>query len=210
MDYARCYNPTRDALERQMASLENGKHGLIFSSGCSTCATISQLMKKGDHVLCVDDVYGGTHRYFKQVLAPTTGIEATFAHLGTEKEVEKHIKKNTKMIWLETPTNPTLKVFDIQMVAKVAKKHKILFVVDNTFMTPYFQKPLDLGADIVICSMTKYILGHSDVIMGYLVTNNKQLFDKLFLIHKSIGAVPSPFDCYLAIRSAKTLHVRME
>lgn len=210
MDYSRVANPTRDALERCMAALEDAQYCHIFSSGCAATNTISNLLKHGDEILCVDDVYGGTHRYFAKVLAPATGIKITFADFGTQENVEKHINANTKMIWLETPTNPTLKVFDIEMVAKIAKAKNILFVVDNTFMTPYFQKPLSFGADISVNSMTKYMGGHSDMIMAYAVMNSKEVYDKLAFLHKSIGGNSSAFDCYLALRSAKTLHVRME
>lgn len=210
MDYSRVSNPTRDALERLMASLEKAKYAHIFSSGCAATNCISSMLTHGDEILCVDDVYGGSHRYFTKVLGPATGIKTTFADFGSQKDVEKHLTKKTKMIWLETPTNPTLKVSDIEMVSKIAKKRKILFVVDNTFMTPYFQKPLTLGADIVISSMTKYMGGHSDFIMSYACMNDKEIYDKLSFLHKSIGSQSSSFDCYLAIRSAKTLHVRME
>ena len=170
---------------------------------------IIHLLKTGDHVLSIDDVYGGTQRYFRQTVAPTYNIEFDFTDFSDLKVVESKIKPNTKMLWLETPTNPTLKVSDIQAIAVFAKKHSLILVVDNTFMSPYFQNPLDLGADIVMHSITKYINGHSDVVMGVVITKCEATHTKLRFIQNGIGAVPSPFDCYLALRGLKTLHVRM-
>jgi len=210
-DYARCGHPTRDAFEKQMAAVEHGKYGMAFSSGCATTTTIVQtVLGAGDHAVVCDDVYGGTQRYMRQISQQKNGIEFTFVDMTDPENVAKAIKANTKLIWVETPTNPTLKVCDIEKICAIAKEKNIVTAVDNTFPSPYLQSPLLLGADISVNSVTKYIGGHSDVVMGVLVTNNKELRDKLFFTSKTIGGVPGPFDCYLALRGLKTLKVRME
>ena len=209
-DYGRGGNPTRNALESCLASLENGEYGLITSSGLAATMLVTHLLKSGDHVLLVDDVYGGTGRYFRRIAIPTYGMEASFIDMSDLDYVRENIKENTKVIWLETPTNPLLKCFDIQAISEICKEKNVLLVVDNTFMTPYNQQPLNLGADIVVHSATKYIGGHSDIVMGALITNNKDIYDKLYFLLYAIGPIPSPFDCYLACRSLKTLPVRMK
>lgn len=207
-DYARSGNPTRESFEGCIASLENGKYGLAFSSGLGATTSLTHLLKAGDHIVCIDDCYGGTRRYFSRVAA-NFGLSFTFADLAKPGALEASLNEHTKMIWIETPTNPLLKLVDIQALASVAKARNIMFVVDNTFMTPYFQNPLELGATVVVHSVTKYINGHSDVVMGVVVTNDKEIYENLKFLQKSLGAVPSPFDCFLAIRGVKTLHVRM-
>lgn len=209
-DYARCGNPTRLALERNLASLENAKYSFALNSGCSALLSIMNLLSSGDHVLCVDDVYGGTQRYMRRILGERQGISVDFVDFSDLSVVRKSVKPNTKVVWAETPTNPTLKICDIAGIAKICKEKKALLVVDNTFLTPYLQNPLDLGADMVVHSITKYIGGHSDVVMGAIMLNDKALYDRLFFTIKSIGSGASPFDCYLALRGSKTLHVRVE
>lgn len=209
-DYARCGNPTRLALERNLASLENAKYSFALNSGCSALLSIMNLLSSGDHVLCVDDVYGGTQRYLRRIVGERHGITINFVDFGDLNVVRKSMKPNTKVVWAETPTNPTLKICDIAGIAKICKEKKALMVVDNTFLTPYLQNPLDLGADMVVHSITKYIGGHSDVVMGAIMLNDKALYDRLFFTIKSIGSGASPFDCYLALRGSKTLHVRVE
>lgn len=209
-DYARCGNPTRLALERNLASLENAKYAFALNSGCSALLTIMNTLSSGDHILCVDDVYGGTQRYMRRILNEKQGIKVDFVDFGDLNIVRKNIKPNTKIVWAETPTNPTLKICDIAAIAKICKEKKTLLVVDNTFFTPYLQNPLDLGADMVVHSITKYIGGHSDVVMGAIMLNDKEMYDKLFFASKSIGSGASPFDCYLALRGSKTLAVRVE
>jgi cystathionine gamma-lyase len=207
-DYSRSGNPTRDAFEKNIAALENAKYGLAFASGLAATSTITHLLHAGDHVICMDDVYGGTRRNFTRI-ASRHGLTFTYVDFSLPGAVEAAITDKTKLAWLETPTNPLLKITDIAKVAEVTKKHKITFVVDNTFMSPYFQNPLDLGADIVMHSVTKFINGHSDVVMGVIATNNQQLFADLKFLQNGIGAVPSAFDSFLALRGVKTLHVRM-
>jgi len=208
-DYSRTHNPTRTALEKNIASLEEGGYGLAFSSGLSAILAVTQLLNAGDHVICCDDVYGGTFRLFDKVLK-RYALESDFIDLTNPQSLERYIKSNTKLVWLESPSNPLLKLIDIEAVAHIAKKKNILIAVDNTFATPFFQKPLKLGADIVMHSTTKYLNGHSDVIGGALVTNNKELYDKLQFLQNAAGAVPGPFDCFLVLRGIKTLAVRME
>jgi len=181
---------------------------LAFASGLSATTTITHLLKTGDHVVSIDDVYGGTRRYFTRI-ASHFGVSFSFVDFSTPGLLESTITEKTKMIWLETPTNPLLKITDIRAVSAIAKARGITFVVDNTFMSPYFQNPLDLGADIVVHSVTKYINGHSDVVMGVALTNNSEIYERLKFLQNGIGAVPSAFDCFLAIRGMKTLHVRM-
>jgi cystathionine gamma-lyase len=208
-DYSRSGNPTRDAYEKCVAALEGGKYGLAFASGLATTTTILASLNSGDHVISVDDVYGGTQRLFRRVCAPNTGITFTLVDFTKEGALEGAFTPKTKLIWLETPTNPTLKVSDIKKTCEIAHKHGAIVVVDNTFLTPYFQRPLSLGADIVMHSVTKYINGHSDVVGGVLVTNNEDLYKKLKFLQNAIGAVPSPFDSFMVLRGIKTLHVRM-
>jgi len=208
-DYSRSGNPTRTAYETCIAALEGGKYGLSFASGLATTTTILASLSAGDHVISVDDVYGGTQRLFRRVCAPNTGIQFSLVDFTSESAYTSAFTPKTKLVWLETPTNPTLKVSDIKKTCEIAHKHGAIVVVDNTFLTPYFQRPLSLGADIVMHSVTKYINGHSDVVGGILVTNNEELFNKLKFLQNAIGAVPSPFDCFMVMRGIKTLHVRM-
>ena len=206
-DYSRSGNPTREAFETAVSSLENAKYGMAFASGSVTTATVASMLQAGDHLVSVSDVYGGTFRYFTKVLS-THGVQVDFVNLYNVENLQPAIKPNTKMVWIETPTNPTLRLVDIQGIANVLKGHKdIIFVVDNTFMSPYCQVPLELGADIVVHSVTKYLNGHSDVVMGIALTNNEQISNKLKFLQNSIGGVPSPFDCFLANRGLKTLHL---
>lgn len=210
-DYSRCGHPTREAFEIAIAAAEHGKFGMAFSSGCAATTCIVQtLAGVGDHVVCCDDVYGGTQRYMRQISQQKNGIKFTFVDMTDVKNVENAIQENTKLIWVETPTNPTLKVCDIEAICNLAKSKNIITAVDNTFPSPYLQSPILLGADISVNSVTKYIGGHSDVVMGCLVTNNKELRDKLFFTSKTIGGTPGAFDCYLALRGLKTLKVRMD
>lgn len=209
-EYSRSGNPTRQCLEECIASLENGRYALCFSSGLAATVSISHLLHAGDHIVCFDDVYGGTNRYFR-TCATRMGLEITFVDLRDLSSLEKSIRNNTKMVWIETPTNPTMKLVDIQGAAQILRNYPNVFtVVDNTFMSPYFQKPLDLGADLVMHSLTKYMNGHSDVVMGAVATNNEKLYNELKYLQNSLGSVPSPFDCFLVNRGLKTLHVRME
>jgi cystathionine beta-lyase/cystathionine gamma-synthase len=208
-EYSRTGNPTRKALETCMASLEHGARGLAFASGMATLTTISFLLEKGDHVVLEENAYGGTVRYFNTI-ANKMGIAATFVDASDPRNVENAMKKNTKMIVAETPTNPNLKLNDIERIAKVAHQHDALCVIDNTFASPYLQQPLALGADIVYHSATKYLGGHSDAIAGVLVAKDKELGDKLAYYQNAAGGVLSPFDSYLVLRGIKTLAVRME
>jgi cystathionine gamma-lyase len=208
-EYARTGNPTRTAYQDCVASLENGKHALAFSSGLATIDTLLHTLKSGDHVICSDDVYGGTFRLFDKVLR-RFGLDFTFMDLSDPAQVKAAIKTNTKMLWIESPTNPMLKIFDIRELSKIAKERGVLSIVDNTFMSPYFQRPLDLGADAVMHSVTKYMNGHSDVVGGVFITNSTQLFEEMRFLQNSIGAVPGPQDCFLVMRGLKTLHVRMK
>ena len=208
-DYSRTHNPTRTALEKNIASLEEGNYGLAFSSGMSAISTVTQLLDADDHVICCDDVYGGTFRLFDKILK-RYNLEFDFVDITSSQSLERYIKSNTKLIWLESPSNPLLKLVDIEAIAKIAKSRGIVTVVDNTFATPFFQQPLKLGAGIVMHSTTKYLNGHSDVIGGALVTNDQYLYNKLQFLQNAVGAVPSPFDCFLVLRGIKTLAVRME
>ncbi|KAJ9195468.1 hypothetical protein DTO164E3_6781 [Paecilomyces variotii] len=206
-EYTRSANPNRDNFEQAVAALEHAKYALAFSSGSATTATILQSLAAGSHVVSVSDVYGGTHRYFTKVAA-AHGVHVTFSPC-IEVDVEGLIRPNdTKLVWIETPSNPTLGLVDIRKVASIAHQHGILVVVDNTFMSPYIQNPLDHGADIVVHSVTKYINGHSDVLMGVAAFNSDALKERLSFLQNAIGAVPSPFDCWLAHRGLKTLHLR--
>lgn len=209
-EYSRTGNPTRAAFERAVAAAEGGKHGIAFASGLAATTTLVHLLKSGDHCICIDDVYGGTQRYFRRIVEPTYGITFTFMDFSDAAAVQRAVQPNTKLIWMETPTNPTLKISDIAAIAGVSRAAGALLVVDNTFMSPYFQTPLSLGADIVMHSVTKYINGHSDVVGGVVVTDSDELGARLRFLQNSLGGVPSPFDCYLALRGLKTLHLRME
>lgn len=207
--YARGKNPTRIALEKCIASLENAKHGLCFSSGQGAEDTIIKLLRPGDEVIATDDLYGGSYRMFTKVFEPF-GIVFHFVNMHNAKDITKHINNKTKMIWVETPTNPLMKIIDIRGCAEISKANKLILVVDNTFASPYLQNPLDLGADIVMHSATKYLGGHSDVVMGALCTNDDSLYEKLAFITNSCGPVPGPMDSFLVLRGLKTLHVRMK
>lgn len=208
-EYSRTHNPTRKAYEDCIASLESGKYGFAFASGCAATTTIMHLLTSGDHVIAMDDMYGGTFRLFDKVLRHH-GLEFSYADLTRVENVEKALKPNTKMIWIETPTNPTLKLADIKKISAMAAAKNILVVVDNTFMSPYFQRPLELGANIVVHSATKYIGGHSDVVGGVAVTNDKTIAERLQFLTNSMGGVQGAFDAFLALRSLKTLPLRMK
>ncbi|MFZ3230189.1 MAG: cystathionine gamma-synthase [Pseudobdellovibrio sp.] len=208
-EYSRTHNPTRKAYENCLANLEGGKFGFAFASGCAAATTILHILKKGDHIVAMDDMYGGTYRLFDKVLQ-NDGFEFSYVDLTQVENFAKAIKPNTKMVWLETPTNPTLKLTDISAISEIAKQKNIIVVVDNTFMSPYFQRPLELGADIVVHSATKYIGGHSDMVGGVAATSNALLAEKLAFLSNSIGAVQGPFDSFLALRSLKTLPLRMK
>ncbi len=207
--YARGKNPTREALQKNIAALENGKHCICFSSGMGATDAVIKLLRPGDEVITGDDLYGGSYRMFTKIFEPY-GIKFHFIDLTDANNITKHINKHTKLIWTETPTNPTMKIVDIEACATIAKKHKILLAVDNTFASPYLQNPLALGADIVMHSVTKYLGGHSDVVMGALVMNDDKLHEQLYFILNSCGANPGPMDCFLVMRGIKTLHIRME
>lgn len=209
-EYSRSGNPTRDALEKRLAALENAKYGLAFSSGLGAETTLLlSLLKKGDHIIGFDDLYGGTKRLFQRTMAGF-GLEFTFVDASHTANVEDAIRENTRLIWLESPTNPLMKLCDIREISKIAKRHGILTVVDNTFMSPFFQNPLNLGADIVLHSTTKYISGHSDVVGGAIMLSDEDIYRKIKFNQNAIGTVPSPFDCYLTLRGIKTLALRME
>lgn len=207
--YARGKNPTRDALQKNIAALEGGKHCLCFSSGMGAIDAVIKLLKPGDEVITGDDLYGGSYRMFSRVFAEF-GIRFHFVNLTDASNIERHVNKNTRLLWVETPTNPTMQIMDLEACGRIAKKHKIIFAVDNTFASPYLQNPLQWGADIVMHSVTKYLGGHSDVVMGALVANDDQLHERLSFIHNSCGATPGPMDCFLVLRGIKTLHLRME
>lgn len=208
-DYGRTTNPTRFALERNLAALENGKYGYCFSSGMAAVHALITMFKPGDHIICSDNVYGGVFRLFDQIIKDYN-FEFSYVNTSDIELVKKSLKKNTKLIHIETPTNPMLGITDIEAVSKIAKAKNILVSVDNTFMSPYFQNPLDLGADIVVHSSTKYLNGHCDVIGGCVITSDEEISEKIKFIQKSIGAVPAPLDCWLTLRSIKTLAYRMK
>ena len=207
---SRSQNPTRMAYERCIADLESGTHGFAFASGMAATATIAELIDTGSHILAMNDLYGGTFRLFDKVRERSAGLEFTFADLSDRETVEKSIRPNTKMMWIETPTNPTLTLVDLDMVSSVCKAHDILLVVDNTFATPCLQRPLEFGADIIVHSATKFLNGHSDIIGGAVVVNDEDLAERLLFLQNSIGAVAGPFDSFLALRGLKTLALRME
>ena len=208
-EYARSGNPTRYALEKSFVSLENGTYGLAFGSGLAAIDAVLKLLKPGDEVISTNDLYGGTYRLFTK-LFENFGIVFHFVGMDSVQRIEDHINANTKLIWVETPTNPLLNIIDISATAKIAKKHKVLLAVDSTFATPYLQQPLDLGADIVMHSATKYLGGHSDLVMGALIVNDKVLAERLYFIQNASGAICGPQDAFLALRGIKTLHVRMQ
>lgn len=208
-EYSRGTNPTRKALEDCLAALENGKYGLAFSSGMAATETVIRMLKPGDEVITGDDLYGGSYRLFTKVYEGF-GIKFHFVDTTDPEKVREKINANTRLIWLETPTNPTLKIADIRAIAEIGKAASVLVAVDNTFASPYLQTPLDLGADIVMHSVTKYIGGHSDVVMGALVVNDKDLYDRLFFYYNACGGTPGPQDCFLVLRGIKTLHLRMK
>lgn len=207
-EYSRCGNPTRTALNKCLASLEGGKYALTFSSGLAAEHAILTTLLPGDHVVVPEDMYGGTYRLLTQILEPLN-IKSTFTDFTNLDELEKSILPSTRLIWIETPTNPLLKIFDIAAIVSIAHKRNILVVVDNTFASPFFQRPLKLDADIVVHSTTKYINGHSDVIGGAVILNDEILYNKILNIQNTVGAVPSPFDSWLTLRGLKTLAVRM-
>ena len=208
-EYSRTHNPTRAALERSFASLENGEFGLAFGSGLAAIDAVIKLLKPGDEVISTNDLYGGTYRLFTKIFEDF-GLKFHFIGMEEAERIEDYINENTKLIWVETPTNPMLNIIDIKKAASIAKKHSILLGVDNTFATPYLQQPLDLGADIVMHSATKYLGGHSDVVMGALVVKDKDLADRLYFIQNASGAICGPQDSFLMLRGIKTLHVRMQ
>ncbi|AKP50320.1 cystathionine gamma-synthase [Cyclobacterium amurskyense] len=208
-EYSRTQNPTRQALENNLAALENGNHGLCFASGMASIDCILKLLKPGDEVISTNDLYGGTYRIFTKVFSKY-GIKFHFVNMENPENILPYINENTKLIWAETPTNPMMNIIDIKALGEIAKSNKILFGVDNTFATPFLQTPLDLGADLVMHSVTKYLAGHSDVVMGAIVVKDKQLAEDLAFIQNSCGAVPGPQDCFLVLRGIKTLHLRME
>ncbi|QNK77049.1 cystathionine gamma-synthase [Winogradskyella undariae] len=208
-EYARSGNPTRHALEQSLASIENGTYGLAFGSGLAAIDAILKLLKPGDEVISTSDLYGGTYRLFTKIFEDF-GVVFHLVNMNNVSAIEDYINPNTKLIWVETPTNPMLNIIDIKGVAKIAKKHKVWFAVDNTFATPYLQQPLDLGADIVMHSATKYLGGHSDLVMGALIVKDKDLADRLYFIQNASGAICGPQDAFLALRGVKTLHVRMQ
>ena len=208
-EYSRVANPTRAALDACLASLEEGKYGLTFSSGLAAEHSILTLLRPGDNVIVPEDMYGGTYRLIKEIFEPYS-ITFTFTDFADIEQIKKSLLPSTKMVWIETPTNPTLKIFDIRAISELSHKKNAIVVVDNTFLSPFFQKPLLLGADIVVHSTTKYINGHSDIIGGAVILNNTELFEKIQLVQKSVGAVPSPFDSWLTLRGVKTLAIRMK
>jgi len=207
--YARGKNPTRLALEKNLAALENGKHAICFSSGMGATDAVMKLLRPGDEVITGDDLYGGSYRMFTKIFAPY-GIKFHFINMTDANNIRPYINDKTKLIWIETPTNPTMQIVDIEACSTIAKEHNLLLTVDNTFASPYLQNPLDLGADIVMHSVTKYLGGHSDVVMGALVVNDDKLHEQLYFILNSCGANPGPMDSFLVLRGIKTLHLRME
>ncbi len=208
-EYSRTHNPTRQALEHAFASIENGNYGLAFGSGLAAIDAVMKLLQPGDEVISTNDLYGGSYRLFTKIFEGF-GIKFHFVGMENAANIEQYITKNTKLIWVETPTNPMMNIIDIKATAAIAKKHRVLLAVDNTFATPYLQQPLNLGADLVMHSATKYIGGHSDLVMGALIVKDKALADRLYFIQNASGAVCGPQDSFLALRGIKTLHVRMQ
>ncbi len=211
-DYSRSINPTRKALESCIADLEGSSFGYAFSSGMAACSTVLEILNSGDHVLAMDDLYGGTYRLFEDVRKRSAGLQFTFSDLSDFSNLQTSIKSSTKMIWVETPTNPLLKIVDLEKIAKFAKENNLISVCDNTFCSPYIQNPLELGFDIVIHSATKYLNGHSDLIGGVVVCSNQkpELADQVLYLQNAVGSIMNPFDSFLLLRSLKTLAVRME
>jgi cystathionine gamma-lyase len=208
-EYSRTQNPTRHALQNNLAALENGKHGLVFASGLGATDAVLKLLKPGDEIIATNDLYGGTYRIFTKIYQDF-GLKFQFVGMENAANVEQYITEKTRLIWVETPTNPLLNIIDIRKVAEIAQKRKVLLCVDNTFASPYLQNPLDLGADIVMHSVTKYLGGHSDTVMGALITNNDEVAKRLAFIQNASGAVAGPQDCFLVLRGVKTLHLRMQ
>ncbi|MEE9142233.1 MAG: cystathionine gamma-synthase [Gammaproteobacteria bacterium] len=209
-EYSRSHNPTRQAYERCIADLESGTHGFAFASGMAAAATVLELLDAGDHLVASDDLYGGSFRLFDKVRSRSAGLEFTFVDMTDPARVTKAIRPETRMIWLETPTNPMMKLIDLEAVAATAKQRDVLLVADNTFATPYIQRPLEYGFDIVVHSATKYLNGHSDMIGGVVVVKDEELAERTWFLLNSIGAIAGPFDSYLALRGLKTLALRME
>lgn len=208
-EYSRSGNPTRTALENSLASIENGNFGLAFGSGLAAIDAVMKLFKAGDEIISTNDLYGGSYRLFTKIFEGL-GLKFHFIGMQDAAGIEEYINEKTKLIWVETPTNPMMNIIDIEATSKIAKKHDILLAVDNTFATAFLQRPIDLGADIVMHSATKYLGGHSDVVMGSLVVKERQLAEKLYFIQNASGAVPGPQDCFLVLRGIKTLHIRMQ
>jgi cystathionine beta-lyase/cystathionine gamma-synthase len=207
-DYSRTANPTRKVLEDTMAQLEGGMAGFAFATGMAAETTIVHILKAGDHLISADDVYGGTYRLFRDVM-PALGLEITFLRMNSKQSLEQAIKPNTRMIWMETPSNPLLNITDIEMVVDIARKHKVLTVIDNTFATPYFLQPIKFGVDLVVHSTTKYLNGHCDVVGGAVVTTTAELSDRVQFLLNAMGTCASPFDCWLVLRGIQTLPLRM-
>jgi len=209
-EYSRSQNPTRFAYERCVADLESGAHGFAFASGLAAMATTLDLLNSGDHVVASDDLYGGTYRLFERVRKRSAGLEFSFIDMSQMDALRSALRPNTRMIWIETPSNPLLKIVDLQAAASIARQHGAFSVVDNTFATPYLQRPLELGFDIVVHSATKYLNGHSDMVGGIVIVRDAELGERLAFLQNAIGAIASPFDSFLALRGLKTLHLRME
>lgn len=208
-EYARSSNPTRTALQHALAALENGKHGICYASGLAATDAVLKLFKPGDEIIAPSDIYGGTYRLMKRIFEPL-GLVFRFVDIEEVGDIDRLLSEKTRMVWLETPTNPLLKIIDIEHIAKICRERKVLTCVDNTFASPYLQNPLDLGADIVMHSVTKYLGGHSDTVMGALITRDDELAGQLKFIQNASGAVPGPQDCFLVLRGLKTLHIRMQ
>ena len=208
-DYTRSTNPTRQVLESNLAHIEGGKYAVCYASGMAAISTCLQILSSGDHVVCSEDVYGGVTRYFNRVLTPRYGMNFTYVDTSDADIVRQAIRPETKMLWIETPTNPLLKVTDLEAMAVIAEEHDLIYAVDSTFATPVFLRPLEFGADIVMHSTTKYLSGHNQIIGGVVVTDREDIHDDFKFLQKTIGAVPSPFDCWLTLAGVKTLHLRM-
>ena len=208
-EYARTHNPTRDLLESCVASLESAKYGVAYSSGLAAIDALMKLMKPGDEIISTNDLYGGTYRLYTKIFQKY-GLKFHFVDMTNVNEIEKYISSNTKMLWLETPTNPMMNIIDIQSACEIAKAHNVITAVDNTFASPYLQRPMELGADIVMHSATKYLGGHSDVVLGIVVCNDESIYDELKFMQNASGGIPGPQDCFLATRGIKTLAVRMQ
>ena len=208
-DYTRSANPTRQLLETNLAAIENGRYGVCFASGMATVDSCLKLLKSGDHVVCSDDVYGGVSRHFNNILV-NYGLRFTYVDTSDPEQVKAAIRPETKMLWVETPTNPLLKVTDLKAMADIARDNNLYYAVDSTFATPVFLRPLEFGADMVIHSTTKYISGHNQLIGGIVITNDEKIYEEMKFVQKTIGAVPSPFDCWLTLLGVKTLHLRMQ